>query len=646
MNDGVNIQINSPATFVASRLNKNREEILDQNQQVMIVEDSNNTPNNTIINNRRLVEAVTEEPTLTISNITNDIEANLGSIVGYTEEPLLPLVKACTPLTSSIPNLSYYVELALNETPEQPPDGLTIDESAAIRLYTIEWTENQRSLYSMLNYTLKKDTRENLRPYFKYLKLFLTALAKLPCAPSSTIWRGVPMDLSAQFPLGTSVIWWAFSSCTTSLAVLENNMYLGDTDEILLLPGTKMIVQSQLSPAPDLHIIHLKQIRPKEMLLEPPFEGARLYPKTELHWKNSKKWTWNCFMNFDFSDLFRLQGWLNTGSMNSSRTIHTQSVLLNGKVLVTGGNDSNSIVNSAELYDPSTRTWTTTGSMNNTRQSHTASLLTNGKILVTGGYNGDGLNSAELYDPSTGTWTMTSSMINARMDHTASVLKNGAVLITGGYYYGPQSSCELYDPLTGTWTTISSMNHARFWHTASVLQNGAVLVTGGLGNGNPVNSAELYDPSTKTWTIVGSMNNIRYSHTASVLLNGQVLVNGGHNGNFSVNSAELYDPSTKTWKTTDSMINARAFHKASVLTNGIVIVTGGFASSCYLNSAELYKPSTGTWTTAGSMNNARYRHESSVLNGNVLVTGGLRRDLTGDASINVVLNNVELYILS
>ncbi|CAF1072045.1 unnamed protein product [Rotaria sordida] len=611
MNHGVNIQINSPATFGASRLNKNREEILDQNQQVMIVKDSNNTPNNTIINNRRLVEAVTEEPTLTISNITNDIEANLGSIVGYTEESLLPLVKACTPLTSIIPNLSYYVELALNETPEQPPDGLTIDESAAIRLYTIEWTENQRSLYSMLNYTLKKDTRENLRPYFKYLKLFLTALAKLPCAPSSTIWRGVPMDLSAQFPLGTSVIWWAFSSCTTSLAVLENNMYLGDADEILLLPGTKMIVQSQLSPAPDLHIIHLKQIRPKEMLLEPPFKG-----------------------------------WLNTGSMNSPRTIHTQSVLLNGKVLVTGGNDSNSIVNSAELYDPSTRTWTTTGSMNNTRQSHTASLLTNGKILVTGGYNGDGLNSAELYDPSTGTWTMTSSMINARMDHTASVLKNGAVLITGGYYYGPQSSCELYDPLTGTWTTISSMNHARFWHTASVLQNGAVLVTGGLDNGNPVNSAELYDPSTGTWTIVGSMNNIRYSHTASVLLNGQVLVNGGHNGNFSVNSAELYDPSTKTWKTTDSMINARAFHKASVLTNGIVIVTGGFASSCYLNSAELYKPSTGTWTTAGSMNNARYRHESSVLNGNVLVTGGLRRDLTGDASINVVLNNVELYILS
>ncbi|CAF1180310.1 unnamed protein product [Rotaria sordida] len=42
---------------------------------------------------------------------------------------------------------------------------------------------------------------------------------------------------------------------------------------------TFMEVQSLLNPAPDLHIIHLKQMVPKEPLLEPPFEGAQLYPK-------------------------------------------------------------------------------------------------------------------------------------------------------------------------------------------------------------------------------------------------------------------------------------------------------------------------------------------------------------------------------
>ena len=206
------------------------------------------------------------------------------------------LSKACAPLTNILHNLSFYVQLALEETPEQPPDGLTIDESAAIRLYTIEWDRPHRSLYSMLNFHLKNGDREELLPYFKYLKLFLTALVKLPCVPPLTVWRGVTKNLSADFPPGTQVTWWAFSSCTTEMTVLENNMYLGNQgartlfsveaingrtikahshfvteDELLLLPGTHMIVQSQLSPAPDLYIIHLKQVIPDAVLLEPPF---------------------------------------------------------------------------------------------------------------------------------------------------------------------------------------------------------------------------------------------------------------------------------------------------------------------------------------------------------------------------------------
>ncbi|CAF2134617.1 unnamed protein product [Rotaria magnacalcarata] len=235
-------------------------------------------------------------------NIINEIEnhgAGEAPIIGYADEPLLPLVDACAPLIDILYNLSFYVNMAVEETPAEPPDGLTINESAAIRLYTIEWKAPHRSLYSMLNHTLKHCSREELQPYFRYMKLFLTALVKLPCSPLLTVWRGVTKDLSAEFPPGTPVTWWAFSSTTTELAVLENNMYLGTTgartlfsveaingrtvrahshfvieDEILLLPGTHMIVQSQFSPASDLHIIHLKQVVPEETLLEPPFQGT------------------------------------------------------------------------------------------------------------------------------------------------------------------------------------------------------------------------------------------------------------------------------------------------------------------------------------------------------------------------------------
>ncbi|CAF4333760.1 unnamed protein product, partial [Didymodactylos carnosus] len=190
------------------------EETVDQRQVIVAAAEDDNTLGDSINRNRRVVEDVAGKQNLTTTNIINDIKMNLGPIVGYAEERLLPLSKACAPLTNIIPDLSVYVHMALDETPEEPPDGLTIDESAAIRLYTIEWEGPHRSLYSILNHTLKTADREDLRPYFKYLKLFLTALAKLPCVPQLTIWRGVTKDLSADFPPGTLVTWWAFSSCT------------------------------------------------------------------------------------------------------------------------------------------------------------------------------------------------------------------------------------------------------------------------------------------------------------------------------------------------------------------------------------------------------------------------------------------------
>jgi hypothetical protein len=293
------IEINSvsPHIFNTPHLNTNGAETLGQSQATEPVGDSGNAQDSSMTKNPRVVEVVVEKPQLSTTNIINDIKPDLDPIVGYAQEPLLPLSKACTPLVNILHNLSFYVQMAIDETPEQPPDGLTIDESAAIRLYTIEWESPHRSLYSMLNRTLKKDDRENLRPYFKYMKLLLSALAKSPCV-QSTVWRGVTKNASAEFAPGTSVTWWAFSSCTTALTVLENNMYLGTTgnrtlfsveaingrkvrahshfdteDEILLLPGTHMIVQSQFSPAPDLHVIHLKQVIPEQVLLEPPFEG-------------------------------------------------------------------------------------------------------------------------------------------------------------------------------------------------------------------------------------------------------------------------------------------------------------------------------------------------------------------------------------
>ncbi|CAF3710597.1 unnamed protein product [Rotaria socialis] len=311
------IKNGSSNMFDMARLDSNTEEILDQRQVTVELQDFENASPDTMNKSCRFLEVTMEKLNLTNTNTISYIREELSHMVGYADQPLLPLYEACAPLIGTIHNVSFYVQLALDETPKQPANGLTIDESASIRLYTIEWESPHQSLHSMLNYALNTAVRKELLFYFKYLKLLMTALVKLPCLPSQIVWRGINQDASAKFLPGTIMKWWAFSSCTSTMTALESNMRLNtaDTrtllsieaingrmisahshsvieDEILLFPGTHVAVQSQMSTIPNLHIIHLKQIIPEDKQLELPFKDAYLYPKvkfTRSQWYQKKK---------------------------------------------------------------------------------------------------------------------------------------------------------------------------------------------------------------------------------------------------------------------------------------------------------------------------------------------------------------------
>jgi hypothetical protein len=241
--------------------------------------------------------------------------------------------------------------------------------------------------------------------------------------------------------------------------------------------------------------------------------------------------------------------------------------------------------------------------MVNPRYNHTATLLPNGKVLVTGGLNGStALNSAELYDPAIGSWSSTDPMTDARTGHTATLLSNGKVLVASGDDDTVGlTSAELYDPASGHWSGTGSINTARRGHLATLLPNGKVLVEGGCTGGphtcSVANSAELYDPNAYdtatgtmgTWTTTGSMSAMRVQHTATLLPNGKVMVAGGIQGiplGAILSSAELYDPATGTWSTTSSMTAARYALTATLLFNDTVLVAGGGVNS----SAELFYP--------------------------------------------------------
>lgn len=115
-------------------------------------------------------------------------DKKLGPVYGYQSQPLVSLEEALEPIQSQIDALAEYIEVAKGHCHYPNEHSLTIDESAAIFLYTMDWDE--QSLYRVLNTALRSADRRSLKPWFKFLKLFNTALGKFPVVKQN-VWRGI-----------------------------------------------------------------------------------------------------------------------------------------------------------------------------------------------------------------------------------------------------------------------------------------------------------------------------------------------------------------------------------------------------------------------------------------------------------------------
>jgi len=194
--------------------------------------------------------------------------------------------------------------------------------------------------------------------------------------------------------------------------------------------------------------------------------------------------------------------WAPTGSMNVGRGEFANVVLNDGRVLVVGGitelSESGAAIASAEIYDPVSGTWTLTGSMSTAREDPTAVRLLDGRVLVAGGDSSEDVprfTSAEIFDPHTGQWTATGDMTAGRSEteYAGVLLRDGRVLIPGGHtaFETPVATADLYNPKTGTWSPAGSMSVPRAGHSAIVLNgNRGVLVMGGL-NSPPAATASV-----------------------------------------------------------------------------------------------------------------------------------------------------------
>lgn len=186
----------------------------------------------------------------------------LLAITGVFDTPVMDFRDAVSPVAALLSGLDRHVqrshEFGKRRVDEVAGD-LSADAIAALYLYTCE-----SAFYREINAILRAPDRTKVVPYLPYLRLLFSAVSQLP-ARTESLWRGVSLDMRAQYPLGRTVTWWGVSSCTSKFSVAR--AFLGsrgkrtlfevqprravgirsfsaftDEEEFILLPGTQLEV--------------------------------------------------------------------------------------------------------------------------------------------------------------------------------------------------------------------------------------------------------------------------------------------------------------------------------------------------------------------------------------------------------------------
>jgi len=256
--------------------------------------------------------------------------------------------------------------------------------------------------------------------------------------------------------------------------------------------------------------------------------------------------------------------------LNNARSGHTCTLMLDGRVLVTGGSFRGT---NAEVYDPVADLWLPIASAGPGRAGSTATLLRDGRVLIAGGYTEDGslLPYVEVFDPSSDRFTASRGQMNQpRRDHAAAALADGRVAITGGTGIDGQAlrSTELFDPVTSVIWTGPDLITARRGHALASLADGRLLAAGG-----GVNLVETLDPFGQRWTTLSARLNGNGAGVTTALP-----VTGTNDILFAgATSAELFIHATATFRA----IPGTEAWPGAALANGLlgdVIVVGGSSS--------------------------------------------------------------------
>jgi len=265
----------------------------------------------------------------------------------------------------------------------------------------------------------------------------------------------------------------------------------------------------------------------------------------------------------------------------TGRWFHRMVRLPNNRFLVAGGYQSdNTVTDSAEILVPALKTSTQlTARLLQARAAHLQLPLADGRVLLAGGESSNTpfvpLAGCEIYDPVTQTFSAAASMEKERSFAAGVLLPDGRVLVTGGQglegtTFVFRDDAEIYDPVDDLWTLLTSkLSQARSAHAMRVAPDGTVVVVGG-DSSTP--GADRWDPSTGEFTpLVPTPLHPHYFAATTPLSGGRLLLVGGIN----TVGTTIWDPAIGFLNGLNAQAGERSFATATPLPDGRVVIVGG-----------------------------------------------------------------------
>jgi hypothetical protein len=266
----------------------------------------------------------------------------------------------------------------------------------------------------------------------------------------------------------------------------------------------------------------------------PPLWGARSAAAT-----TSFSGGYNLLIGGDSSDVQELNGtntfWTYFTPYNHN-TLSPGAVAQGGMVIVYGGNDGVSSVNTVIGYSPSD------GSQVLNPMSVPRSQLGyapdhSGNAYAIGGLddNGQPLSSVECYNQDSGNWGAVKALPTTLYDFPAVFDKTNYIYVFGGYTdttSGVESASVFRYSISGnTWTTRASMPVAVAGSTAALGVDGKFYVVGGLSGGVAANVVQVYNAASNTWVISTPLPESLSASCMGVDTAGRLIVMGGADTN-------------------------------------------------------------------------------------------------------------------